>query len=301
MSDAAKFELLRQHAPRVYFHTDETYFPSSVEWAFEHFRRELRDGKYCLRTKEDVICTVPTACACDNVKPPPALGGGNLTSAPIYAYWVEKKFETTAGLEIPFVDLVYFIFYPFNDGKADSGSEIGAHIGDWEEIVVRLRWRRDPHSAQEVLRPELVHMRYHGGGHTYLWGAVATTEGSHPIVYSAKGSHGTWRSRGSHHYYTWGAYNYHDHCNDGQQWKTWERVEAFDFNRKVGLAGSTWPLWMSDDFDDPGEGDPSDPASGAIYRWGNDEMKCGCAWPCALDEGPTGPVSKGVFSSAGLR
>ena len=38
-SDVDKAEILRRYAPRLWFHTDEVYFPSSVEWAFPNLKR----------------------------------------------------------------------------------------------------------------------------------------------------------------------------------------------------------------------------------------------------------------------
>ncbi len=85
----------------------------------------------------------------------------------------------------------------------------------------------------------------------------------------------------------------------GAAWDTWLNVETYDHGAQQGLGTSLWPVWMSTDFDEPCAEpgcDPSDPASGAIYRWGNPE--CGSVFGiCRLCDGPTGPVSKGVWDS----
>jgi hypothetical protein len=86
-----------------------------------------------------------------------------------------------------------------------------------------------------------------------------------------------------------------DWTSQGTPWDTWNYLEAFDYNTKQGLGGSTWPLWMSDDFTNPGTcGDPSNPACGPIYRWGNPKNECYSdpIGRCLLTTGPTGPVSQ---------
>ncbi|MCA9698311.1 MAG: hypothetical protein KC431_12355, partial [Myxococcales bacterium] len=76
------------------------------------------------------------------------------------------------------------------------------------------------------------------------------------------------------------------------------------FFEQVGLEGVDWPVWMSDDFTNPGGGDPSVPGMGPIFRWGNTEDCSVLGIPiditdligvCRLEDGPTGPVSKSTW------
>jgi hypothetical protein len=92
-----------------------------VEWAFPHLKRFLHsDDNYWVRTS--VALPSPGA----DLQP---LFGGNkdLASVPVYAFWVEKG---------PFVDLVYFFYYPYNLGKEIGfGRILGSHVGDWEHLT----------------------------------------------------------------------------------------------------------------------------------------------------------------------
>jgi hypothetical protein len=73
-------------------------------------------------------------------------------------------------------------------------------------------------------------------------------------------------------------------------------LAAFDFTAMRGLDPSTpWPAWMSENYGDPGTGDPSIPGNGPIYRWGNQEQGC-YPWACQLEDGPTGPIDKPVWA-----
>jgi hypothetical protein len=81
---------------------------------------------------------------------------------------------------------------------------------------------------------------------------------------------------------------------------------ALDYAEGVGIGGADWPVWMSDQFTDAGPGDPAVPGMGPIYRWGNQEDCSVLGIPfditdligvCRLEDGPTGPVSKGVWGA----
>jgi hypothetical protein len=93
-----------------------------------------------------------------------------------------------------------------------------------------------------------------------------------------------------------------DQAGTGTAWDTWNNVEGFDFVAKEGLAGATWPVWMSEAFTEPGVQPANVPGGGAIYRWGNPE-DCSTLGVdisdligvCRLEDGPTGPVSKDVW------
>jgi len=122
------------------------------------------------------------------------------------------------------------------------------------------------------------------------------------ICYAAYGSHGIWKDAGDHNYgpYVSGVIELRDVCSNGTAWDGWEqgKLRAFDWENMKGLGGSDWPVWMSTDFQTAG----SDPSSAGSFRYGNTERNCNeVKWGgegfrfCELEDGPTGPVSKGVW------
>ncbi len=283
---------LLTYAPRVWLDDEEEYFPSSVELVYPHMVRFADgEGNHWIRTIE----------ALESPSDELPFFQGDLADAPVYAYYAEKSPEI--------VDLVYFFWYPYNRGKSVLDTIWGNHVGDWEHITVRLLREGD------ALVPSQVYLSAHSFGGAYGWDEIQRFEDTHPIVYSAWGSHGMWKDPGDHVYMTIGVTDpifdtcislictdLVDETSEGTAWDTWERLEGFDFMAQEGLGGSEWPVWMSDQFTDPGAGDPTIPGMGPIYRWGNPE-DCSTLGVdisdligvCRLEDGPTGPVSKGVW------
>jgi hypothetical protein len=227
--------------------------------------------------------------------------------SPVYAYWVKKQIHVGEDL-VDIIDLVYFFYYPYNLGKSVLYTVWESHVGDWEHVTVRLMWGYDDQTGWS-LQPVQIYLSAHDFGGIYEWDEIPKINDTHPVVYSAAGSHGVWAIAGAHTYGSAMGTDLVDICSEGTAWDTWNYVEAFDYDYNAkqgqGLGGSIWPLWMSDDFTNPGICDRSDPACGPIYRWGNSRDGC-VTIPfvgtyCTLVDGPTGPVSKGVWSPGILK
>ncbi|MCH9681232.1 MAG: Vps62-related protein [Deltaproteobacteria bacterium] len=289
--------ILETYAPRIWFPVDEEFWPSSVEWAYPGLERfPDAEGQHWVRTIDPLQSPSDTLPLFD----------GDLGTAPIYGYWADKG----DGI----VDLVYFVYYPYNRGKSVVNTIWGNHVGDWEHITVRLLEQPDGQLA-----PTQVYLSAHNFGGAYPWGngEVALHDGTHPVVYSAWGSHGFWAQPGDHVYASVGetdpifdvcitlvCVELVDETAAGVAWDTWEVVHGMDFFEQQGLQGADWPVWMSDAFTDPGAGDPTVPGMGPIYRWGNEEDCSVLGIPiditdligvCRLEDGPTGPVSKSTW------
>jgi hypothetical protein len=301
VSDGEILSILAEYAPQVRLASDELFMPSSVEWAFgnglERFLND--DGNFWLRTEFDL--PEPSSWDFPLFKGPVC----SPDCAPVYAFWARKEVPV-CGYDVEFIDLVYYFYYPYNRGKSVASTRFGNHVGDWEHVTIRLAWH---HGGQAgwALRPSQMYVSAHNFGGAYKWVAIPTKVGStHPVVYAAWGSHGLWLASGNHKY---GEVCYPsplcedliDECSNGTQWDTWENMVTLDYydpsaNNGRGLGGSVWPLWMSNDFSDPGTcGDPSDPSCGPIYRWGNPKRDPVFGY-YRLEDGPTGPVSKPVWS-----
>jgi hypothetical protein len=290
--DDPRLLALRTYAPRVWLHPGEEYFPSSVEFAFAAMTRFVGgDGNYWIRSIQALDSPSDDS---------PPFFAGDLEGAPVYAFYADK------GGDI--VDLVYFFWYPYNRGKSAVDTIWGNHVGDWEHITVRLL--RGPDDA---LAPSQVYLSAHSFGGAYAWTDIERHDITHPVVYSARGSHGVWSAPGDHVYMTIGeelldvcvtlvCIDLTDETAAGTAWDTWEDVAAFDYVAQEGLGGATWPIWMSEAFTDPGADPPTTPGGGPIFRWGNEE-DCttlgvdisDLIGVCRLEDGPTGPASKGVW------
>ncbi|WP_052350804.1 Vps62-related protein [Paenibacillus gorillae] len=272
-SESSKRELLQTFAPRIWFAQGEVYFPSSVEYTFPYVDRYLNpsSGKYELKTKTELN-------PYDKKLP---YFQGDLANAPIYSFWVEKEYGN--------VDLVYFQFSAYDLGKTVVGQEFGNHVGDFERVTVRLA--KFEHEGTKYLKPVQVYYGAHSFGTTYNWNEVDKISGTHPVAYSAFGSHGMWKDQGSHVYQNIVVAQLTDVTNQGTAWDTWNRVQAFEYfplqSTGVGL-GNPWPTWLDKDY--------TNPNSGAIYRFGNPSQGSLFGQPL-LAGGPSGPQEKTSLTS----
>ena len=271
ISDAYKLELMKKYAPYAFMDENESYYPSSVDFAFPHFKRYLDEetGNYSLTT------TVPLENGNDILN----FFQGNLSSAKVYVFWIPKddsKYQMT-----------YFYYYPYNEA---TGNIIQNHVGDWEHASVRLRWIQSENGDWN-LEPFQVYLATHSSGNTRTW-EDADKLGNQPIVYVAQGSHGMYFSAGVHDIDVTSAGNVLDAAEDG-------RIVAFDYSSKKGLNGTDWPKWMSRKYNEPGDDPIDNPFNGPIYRFGNKKMECqGSVLGeeiCVLSDGPTGPIDKPVW------
>lgn len=334
---------LSKYAPRVWLadyepdHPEgEIYFPSSVEWSFEHLNRIWYKDRWWLATKEGLDSpsdVLPYFHGCDGTSTNIPC---DLTNTPVYAFWDKVKFDVS-GQEVEVHDLIYFMYYPYNRGKELVNTIWGNHVGDWEHVSVRLTPQWDEQNGWS-LRPAQIYLSAHDFGRAYLWDeidkamgdgvflpTILAQEGSalhnqsryveqagtvgqtnslftHPVVYAAWGAHGNWRDPGAHVYQHTPVGVLVDYTGQGTAWETWRSVVAFDYDTQSGLGGSTWPEWMRKEYTDENYGNIN-PASGPIFRWGNDEWWCDTliSGYCRLENGPTGPVDKGVWDIEILR
>jgi hypothetical protein len=101
--------------------------------------------------------------------------------------------------------ITYWFFYAYNDGPS-----VQNHEGDWERISIKL-------SATN--QPLTVAFFGHGGSCVLSYPSVHKT-GTHPIGYSALGTHATYPTIGSHPTEVTGFY---DHTSQGEAWATYIR------------------------------------------------------------------------------
>ena len=265
ITDEMKVRLLYKFAPRFYWAKGEEFFASSVEDAKNNMVRTSSDKGYYyemegIRGADDRNAFLL----------------GDMTKARTYAFAAEKEFD--------YLDLVYFVYCPYNYGKDILGLSFGNHVGDWEHVTVRLWIDRETHS----LRPVIMEFSTHSFRSYYSYDEVEQEDG-HPVAYIAEKSHGFWSSAGEHTYINAVVVQLKDRCEKGKKWDAWEQLETYSYDALTftgkGIGRSEWNTCFDKDYGEEN--------SDAVYRWGNDAP----AFPASLrmNEAPTGPQEKPVL------
>ncbi|KAJ3000488.1 hypothetical protein HDV02_005353 [Globomyces sp. JEL0801] len=277
-----KRDLMVNYAPLIVLHPKEDWWPASVSNLLDNSIRTFKDGNWQLHTK----IPLPNDYNFNN---PYWHGNSDLSSVPMYAFFIEKQ----QGI----IDLVYSTYYPFNYGKkipVAFNTVFGNHIGDVEYMAIRFI-----NGA-----PSTVFNGFHSWTHTnYFYGNTLAKAGNQIKFYSAMGSHGLWSTTGKHEYKqaALGLIKLVDETGDGKVWNGRNKLEAFDVKRKLPLPGNTeftfWPqILESDGVNDPNRG-TSDSRSGPVERWGQQDTK-GCVFgQCRIENAPSGFAQKGWWNS----
>jgi hypothetical protein len=114
-------------------------------------------------------------------------------------------------------DITYWFFYAYNDGFGPQN-----HEGDWERIEVHLNARNRAVSTE---------YHQHAGSQTLSWADTPKVGRTHPVVFSAQGSHASYPTAGSHHFGT-------DHTNRGKAWSTWDALIDVRTRPFYGFGGA---------------------------------------------------------------
>jgi hypothetical protein len=121
------------------------------------------------------------------------------------------------------VDAFYMYFYAYNLGNTVLFQELGDHIGDWEHNMIRFQGGR----------PIAIWYSQHGNGEAFEYGAVEKM-GNRPVVYSARGSHANYATKGTHDH-TIPDLNLpigplQDYCSQGMLWDPTLSAYYYTFN-----------------------------------------------------------------------
>ncbi|WP_240359634.1 Vps62-related protein [Pyxidicoccus trucidator] len=257
-----------QFAPRIWLHAGEYYFPSSVEF----FLPNVQEQNGYLVTRQPL--------GCDSCTDPQFLDGQRPDQVPVPMY-VEVVHRTSQGAPTNITDLIYWNFYPYNNGKrvcigwyspwgcAGGYSTFGNHVGDWEHLTVRLIDGR----------PYAVYLSQHASGQTFLFGAKELAVlGWHPEAYAALGSHGLYPDAARHIYQNLPNGDFlADDTSRGLAWDGWVRPVVFPWQPLGSYTGSLSWLNITSDWGNPASGcEWSEPVAGQ----------------CVLNSGPTAPMKK---------
>ncbi|XP_057718060.1 hypothetical protein At1g04090-like [Arachis stenosperma] len=192
--------LIKHYGPTMYFHPDEVYLPSSVQWFFKDGALLYSQGSEKGKNIEYDGSNLPSGGtndglfwidlptdddARDNLKK------GNIESAKLYVH-------VKPALGGTFTDIAMWVFCPFN-GPAIlkvgllniEMSKIGEHVGDWEHFTLRV----------SNFTGELWSMFFsqHSGGEWVDAFDLEFIEGTNkPIVYSSKHGHASYPHEGTY-------------------------------------------------------------------------------------------------------
>ncbi|MCJ1261006.1 hypothetical protein MMC22_000870 [Lobaria immixta] len=209
------------YAPVVYLQSQDPYFPSDIGAQLLHTKPEVNFA---------VVQGATSPLTLDNLASLNGLGGTNVyltsvddvTKNPAWLNGVKPDGtgKTNGAVSTAIivndhgsgnVDAFYMYFYAYNQGPPVFGQEIGDHVGDWEHNMIRFK--------NGV--PQSVWYSQHAYGEAFTYAAVEK-QGVRPVVYSAKGSHASYATTGTHDHTIPGlnldAGPIEDHCDRGTLW-----------------------------------------------------------------------------------
>lgn len=258
------YSFVYEYAPQIYLAKNELYNPSSVDF--------FANYTYLNKTTNTLWTKTPLRYPTDIQ---PFFHGQNISQVPVYSLVLPLDNETDpiGVYQNPCNNslvVTYFVFYPYNLGKEFFDIMWDNHVGDWEHIHIYFR----------LCKPYKIVVSYHRWNTTKNWGdsSVEIYNSTHPVVYSAYGSHGFWFTQGKHLYYI--NPNFYDITSKGQVYNTWNNVEVitpYDWNSyKINDVSLITDIW----------------------RWGNPSniFNDNCFFGyCRFSDGPTGMLNKDLI------
>ncbi|MGW6262151.1 Vps62-related protein [Streptomyces sp. NPDC055085] len=272
--------LARNYAPKIWLDHGESYYPSNVEPFLANTHVETHPSSS--NSRQQFLVT-NEALGCDSCTNPSFLDGSRPDQGLVSSY-AEVVHRTENGQETGITDLIYWTFYPYNNGKRicigwysswgciGGYSTFGNHVGDWEHVTVRI----------VDGKPSQIYLSQHSGGQTFPYGSGdVVLAGGHPVVYAARGSHGLYPDARRHTYQDLpNGDSLYDDTSAGILWNTQQGLKIFAW-QPVGTFMGEWS-WLN-----------------FAGRWGNPKSNCAISEPiageCVLDDGPFGPPEKETF------
>jgi hypothetical protein len=218
-------QLLIKHRPILYLHTEENYFPSTIDFILQNSFLQKKDKTKLLNkplTSSILYDSYKDQAGKDTeiVLDPSSLKIGqkdSLNSVPIYG--LVKTIDNKTHL-------FYNFIYPYNGEKnVASLRNVGAHYGDIEHITVVLN--------QDNTVSELFYAAHGSEEGRWLKPNEVTFEGDRPIVYVAKYSHASYPKEGVvFRFFGFG----NDYTNKGTKWdpnviRLYEDTDTTNFNK----------------------------------------------------------------------
>ncbi|XP_020214433.2 uncharacterized protein LOC109798524 [Cajanus cajan] len=189
--------LINHYGPTVFFHPDETYLPSSVDWFFKNGAMLYTKGVSKGEEIDANGSNLPTGGSNDGkfwIDLPSDgrrdfVKRGDLKSARLYVH-------VKPALGGTFNDIAMWVFCPFNGPatlkigiKNVTMSKIGEHVGDWEHFTLRIC-----NFSGELYS---IYFSQHSGGEWVDAYDLDYIGGNKAIVYSSKFGHASYPRPGT--------------------------------------------------------------------------------------------------------
>lgn len=190
--------LINHYGPTVFFHPEEIYLPSSVDWFFSNGALLCRKGTCTGEGIDATGSNLPSGGSNDGqfwIELPSDdrrdfIKRGDLNSAKLYVH-------VKPALGGTFTDIAMWIFCPFNGPatlkvgiKNIPLSKIGEHVGDWEHFTLRIC-----NFAGELYS---IYFSQHSGGEWMDACDLDYIDGNKAIVYSSKSGHASYPRPGTY-------------------------------------------------------------------------------------------------------
>ncbi len=177
------------------------------------------------------------------MKPADDREGAQRVLPPAPVYWKLQK----VGKDRAQIRITYWFLYGLSKPPGPREARWFAHEGDWERISVLLARGRD----KGHWLPQEARYHFHDGHQDYPWAALelvqagADLTATHPVVYSAIGSHASYPRAGSYPqpFRVGGrpAFTVRDRaisCPDCPAWRTWQQLIDASAQPWYGFGGA---------------------------------------------------------------
>ncbi|KAI8832539.1 hypothetical protein BC829DRAFT_448946 [Chytridium lagenaria] len=235
-------QLARTFAPLIRFHPKETYFSTSIDYFLsksnlkDNAGNRIPDQPALKPSNLDFLQTTRnqddsgTFISVDgNLEADPTLkpemrfleGSREMNGVPIYTVVAPKANGVLALL-------------PVQPREIHPLGRVGNHVGDWELVILR------------TINGRLISLDFSAHGDSGIRVIPANDNrlqysGTHPIVYTALGSHGMWPSQGKNTYKTVAlVYDLVDETGDGVQWESWRNVKTIPYQNSKFKGDLAW-------------------------------------------------------------
>ncbi|XP_057450158.1 hypothetical protein At1g04090-like [Lotus japonicus] len=192
--------LIEHYGPTVYFHPEEVYLPSSVDWFFSNRAMLFRKGVSTGEAIDAGGSNLPIGgtndgefwidLPCDDDDQREFVKHGDLKGAKLYVH-------VKPALGGTFTDLAMWVFCPFNGPStlkfgitSIAFSKVGEHVGDWEHFTLRIC-----NFSGELWS---IYFSQHSGGKWVDSYDLEYINGNKAIVYSSKSGHASFPHPGTY-------------------------------------------------------------------------------------------------------